>query len=89
MKLTNKVNKVDLSNSTAADDFPSLLTERKNLKVVYVKDGIYDFGGRDNSRNPMMSVEKYSLVSKTWNNVSRMLRRLQKFCVRSCITFLS
>ena len=49
-----------------------MITERSNLEVVYVKGDIYVFGGLNNSFGRIKSVDKYSLISKTWSQVTKM-----------------
>lgn len=67
----------NLDNLTA---IPPMNTEQHSLKVVNLKDKLYVFEVRDNSRYWVMSIIKYSSDSKKWSNVADLYD-----CVRFCV----
>ena len=49
-------------------------------KTIYCKVGIYVFGDYDNSNTLVAPIEKYSMVTNTWENVSDMTGDRMGYC---------
>ena len=60
---------IDARNFESANDFPPMTQRRCHAKAVCVDGEIYVFGGCESYRE-VLTVEKYSLLTKTWNKVS-------------------
>ena len=79
--LSNSVSCIDLNNLGDVETYPPMITGRVFLKVVYVKGDLYVFGGRDSKLNRIVSVDKYSLTTKTWCQIAEMYDSRIDYCV--------
>ena len=60
---------------------PSMIEKRGFSTAVCIKGEVYVFGGYVDSHKPILSVEKYSCSTNTWNNVGSMLDNRELFSV--------
>ena len=77
----SNVSCIDVNKVEDVEAYPPMKTKRNILKVVYLKDDIYVFGGWNNNHDWIKSVDKYSLISKTWSQVAEITDDRQCFCV--------
>ena len=63
---------IDANNLSIINNLSPFKHERQFPKVVCVKGETYVFNGCDHRSMPVMNVEKYSHVTKTWNVISKM-----------------
>ena len=70
----SNVNCIDVNKVGDIEAYPRMITGRHFPEVVYLKGDIYVFG------DWIKSVEKYSLTSKTWNQVAEMNDDHYFFC---------
>ena len=57
---------------------------RQFFETLCVNGEVYVFGGRaSNRQTPIMSVEKYSTTTKTWEFIARMYDKREQFCACS------
>ena len=94
LNTVSNVYQIDGRNLKSLNVLPSMKENRARHKAVYVKGNVFVFGGYindhetsmfgyDDAENSMMSVEKYSLSTKTWDIVSEMYDNRQNFS--SCV----
>ena len=74
------VRSINLNNLGDVDAYPQMITKQFNSNLVYVKGNIYAFGGRGHNNKSINSVDKFSLASKTWSQVSQMHDDREGFC---------
>ena len=79
---------VDGTNFSSVNSLPIMNYGRSEFKTVCIKGEIYVFGGYDDRYQPVMSVEKYSPVTKTWNVISQLYDERSSFCSCSFIDSL-
>ena len=72
---------IDIHKVRNVEAYPLMKTERISAKVVYLKGDVYVFCGWNINNNWMKSIEKYSLSSKTWNQVAEMNDDREYFCL--------
>ena len=70
--LVKDVNQINGSNFNEVTAMLPMIKERQYSKAVCLKGEVYVFGGLDNNHNWVMSVEKYSPSTNTWNIVADM-----------------
>ena len=84
---------IDFNRLGVAGGNISMTMERVLPKIVYIKGDLYVFGGWKNKKdyvdimtnyNLIMSVEKYSLASKTWMQVAEMFDKRYDFLNSAC-----
>ena len=80
---SGKVSCVELYSTKIVEVYPPMKAGRDFSDVVYVKGDLFVFGGCDINSRRVMSVEKYSLTSKTWSKVAEMYDSRIVFCVCS------
>ena len=78
-KPTKKVVEFNVNNLETLNILPSMTKERYDSKAVCIKGEVYVFGGYDGDHNLIMSVDKYSFVTKTWNTVTDMYDEREYF----------
>ena len=72
---------LDVNNLTKVNSFATLATEKYNIEVIFVKGEIYSFGGLNIDQKLVKTVEKYSLVTKTWSYVCDLYDKRKSFSV--------
>ena len=72
---------IDVDNLENVEAYRPMITERDFFKVVHVKGNLYVFGGYNTHYKRVMSVDKYSLTSKTWSQVAEMYDSRRYFCI--------
>ena len=75
-----RVVEFNVNNPGITNNHPSMNMWRFDFKIVCLKAEVYVFGGDDSRRNSITSVDKYSPVTKTWNNVTDMYDDRAHFC---------
>ena len=76
------VNKVDGTNLSKLDTTDArMLKTRANFKSVYLRGEIFVFYGKSNGDVNASSVEKYSILTKTWQWVANASVHLDYFCI--------
>ena len=79
--VVRNVHQVDGSTLNYVNDISEMKIERINFEAVSLKGEVYVFGGYKNRNgNVIQSVEKYSLLTNTWNKVAHMFDKLEGFC---------
>ena len=66
-------------DATSAGIIKKVLASKKDFQIS-IKGEAYAIGGIDNNGNVIMSVEKYSLITKTWKKVADMYDDRSHFC---------
>ena len=80
-KSVNDVQSINSTNSVTV--LPQMKTAREFCKAICIKNEIYVFGGLDDISKTVMSVEKYSPVSNTWEIIADMHDDRKSFCACS------
>ena len=80
-EVVRDVQRIDGSNLKRAISLPSLTQERYNSKSVCLKGEVYVFGGLNVNFELLMSVEKYSLSTKTWNKIADIYDYRVHYCI--------
>ena len=70
--VTNEVCRYKLNEDDSFSALPPMTISRESPKVVHLKDAIYVFGGSNSSEDNVQSVEKYSLITKSWEKITEM-----------------
>ena len=76
-RIVYQVNGCNLTNTKT---LPSLIEKRSSYKSVCLNAEVYVFGGLDDDKECVMSVEKYSFSTKTWSKVADMYDARDCFC---------
>ena len=71
---------IDGNNLETVNNFQPMIKERQLAEAVCLKGDVYVFGGLDHRFRPIMSVEKYSYSTNTWNIVAGMFDERKRFC---------
>ena len=82
LKPVSSTHQIDGCNFNNVKILPLMTIERKRFEAVYSKGEVYLFGGRDKCSTQIMSVEKYSHSTNTWNEVTHMFDERTGF--RAC-----
>ena len=77
---TGNVTCIDVNSPRYVGTYQPMITARDSSNLVYVKGDLFVFGGYDCNRRWVISVEKYSLASKTWSQVAEMYDNRKGFC---------
>ena len=77
----DSVNQLKGTNLNSVEYLSSMRTSRKFFEAVYLKGGVYVFGGMDNHKSQIMNIERYSLATNSWNIVAEMYDKRTDFCV--------
>ena len=86
-KYNNKVKEFDRNSFQKHKDLTSMLEDRVYSEAVYLKGEAYVFGGKS-KKGFSKSVEKYSPVNKTWNQVTDIPDKRQHFCACAFIDII-
>ena len=57
-----------------------MLKKRRDFKEVYLKEEVYVLGSYNNDEDRFESIEKYSLVNRSWSYVFDLPDKLWNFC---------
>ena len=68
----DSVQQVDGNNFDDVKSLVSMTLGRYSHKTVYCRGAIYVFAGYDNNNKVVTPVEKYSLITNTWEDVANM-----------------
>ena len=79
-KAVKSFQQVDSENFNAAKGLRSMTLARHGHKTICYKDDVYVFGGYDDSNRHILTVEKYSLTTNTWDHVADMPDYRLGFC---------
>ena len=78
------VRMINPNDSFAVTTLPPMIRGRKLMKAaVCIKRQVYVFGGVDDKRHYVTSVEKYSFATGTWEKIAKMHQKRRYFCVAS------
>ena len=80
-RATNDVHYCKSNEENSFSTLPAMIKSRESPNVVYLKDGIYVFGGFNNQESNVQSVEKYSLITKSWKTITNMYDDRDHYCV--------
>ena len=72
--------KFSVENCSDVKVIAPMKTRRENHKLVYCRGAVYVFGGVDENKKFVKSIDKYSLVTNKWENVSEMFDYRKFFC---------
>ena len=79
-RTVSKVIQIDGRNLINVKGHPSMIEKRRWCKAVCLKGEVYVFGGCGDKLKSIMSVEKYSPSTNTWNKVADMYDDRGCFC---------
>ena len=78
---SSNVNFIDLNKVEDGEAYPPMITGRRFLKLICLKGDVYVYGGRNKNGGWINFIDKYSLTSKKWSQVSEMNDYREYFCV--------
>ena len=81
VKVVSDIQQIDGRNLNSIKEISSMKYNRQHHRSVYCRGAIYVFGGFDENKKFVKSIDKYSLVTNKWENVSEMLDYRIFFCV--------
>ena len=73
------VRRVDDTNLKTVKGLQPMIKERRFPRAVCLKDDVYVFGGLNNNHKWLMSIERYSSSTSTWNTVGDMVEDRRYF----------
>ena len=74
------VHQVDGNTLKYVKNVSQMKAERTSFEAVCLKGEVYVFGGHDNCKRLLISVEKYSPSTNNWNKVTDMFDQRMFFC---------
>ena len=80
LKALSDVNQIDVSNFKTTKALPSMIGGRTCSKAICLKGEVYVFGGYGEDKKLDMSVERYSILTKTWKKVGHMYDNRDGYC---------
>ena len=80
-KTLSNIQQIDSRNFNTVKELAPIKHGRKNAKSVYCRGAVYLFGGLDEDDHAVIPVEKYSLLTNSWETVANMIDyRTYGFC---------
>ena len=76
----NQVKELD-ANNFQANNLPPTKNQRFNATSVFIKEEVYLLGGYETPGTIVKSIEKYSIVTKSWVKVIDIPDECKYFCV--------
>ena len=83
--IVSDVYNIEANNINNVNVLPPMKEARRGFASVTIKDDVYVFGGFGNNFNHIMSVEKYSAITNTWETIAKMCDNRIHFCACSFI----
>ena len=77
--VTNDVRRYKPDDDVSLSILPQMTTSRENPKVVRLKGCVYVIGGFNKQEGDIQSVEMYSLITKSWKNITNIYD--DQYCV--------